>query len=71
MLYFQRAKALKKKKEDGNAAFKMKRYQEAYDLFTEALTIDPQNIMTNAKLHFNKATAATKVNSKLLYIKYC
>lgn len=42
----------------------MKHYQEAYDLFTEALTIDPQNVMTNAKLHFNKATAATKVSSK-------
>ncbi|KAI4490062.1 PREDICTED: dnaJ homolog subfamily C member 7 [Polistes canadensis] len=58
---YKRAKALKKKKEDGNAAFKMKRYQEAYNLFTEALTIDPQNIMTNAKLHFNKATAAIKL----------
>ncbi|KAK2575107.1 hypothetical protein KPH14_008833 [Odynerus spinipes] len=58
---YKKAKALKKKKEDGNAAFKMKRYQEAYDLFTEALTIDPQNVMANAKLHFNKAIAAVKL----------
>lgn len=52
---------MKKKKEDGNAAFKREEYQEAYNLYNEALTIDPHNIMTNAKLHFNKATVAFKV----------
>lgn len=52
---------MKKKKEEGNAAFKREQYQEAYNLYNEALTIDPHNIMTNAKLHFNKATAAAKV----------
>lgn len=56
---------MKKKKEEGNAAFKREQYQEAYNLYNEALTIDPHNIMTNAKLHFNKATAAAKV----LYLK--
>ncbi|XP_011686175.1 PREDICTED: dnaJ homolog subfamily C member 7 [Wasmannia auropunctata] len=58
---YKRAKLLKKKKEEGNAAFKRDQYQEAYDLYNEALTIDPHNIMTNAKLHFNKATAAAKL----------
>ncbi|XP_076624457.1 tetratricopeptide repeat protein 2 [Colletes latitarsis] len=58
---YKRAKNLKKKKNEGNAAYKMEQYQEAYKLYTEALTIDPQNIVTNAKLHFNKATVATKL----------
>ncbi|XP_012227173.1 dnaJ homolog subfamily C member 7 isoform X1 [Linepithema humile] len=58
---YKRAKCLKKKKEEGNAAFKREQYQEAYKLYNEALTIDPHNIMTNAKLHFNKATVAFKL----------
>ncbi|XP_033320302.1 dnaJ homolog subfamily C member 7 isoform X1 [Bombus vosnesenskii] len=59
---YKRAKNLKKKKEEGNAAYEMEQYLKAYQLYTEALTIDPQNIVTNAKLHFNKATVAAKLN---------
>ncbi|PNI33956.1 DNAJC7 isoform 6, partial [Pan troglodytes] len=44
------AKALKAKKEDGNKAFKEGNYKLAYELYTEALGIDPNNIKTNAKL---------------------
>lgn len=62
ILFFQRAKSLKQKKEKGNDAFKNARYTEAYDLYTEALTIDPQNGKTNAKLFFNKAMVSAKVN---------
>ncbi|XP_025161527.1 dnaJ homolog subfamily C member 7 isoform X2 [Harpegnathos saltator] len=58
---YKRARCLRKKKEEGNAAFKMRQYQEAYNIYNEALSIDPQNIMTNAKLHFNKATVAAKL----------
>ncbi|XP_058788832.1 dnaJ homolog subfamily C member 7 [Phymastichus coffea] len=58
---YKKAKLLKQKKEEGNAAFKAEKYQEAYNLYTEALLIDPNNIKTNAKLHFNKATAAAKL----------
>lgn len=61
---------MKKKKEEGNTAFKMEQYQEAYNLYNEALAIDPQNIMTNAKLHFNKATVAAKVLHYML-LKLC
>ena len=60
-LIFQRAKSLKLKKEEGNVAFKADRFEEAYNLYTEALLLDPHNGMTNAKLHFNKATVAAKV----------
>ncbi|XP_048269230.1 dnaJ homolog subfamily C member 7 isoform X2 [Bombus affinis] len=59
---YKRAKNLKKKKEEGNAAYEMEQYLKAYQLYTEALTIDPQNIVTNAKLHFNKAMVAAKLN---------
>uniref|UniRef100_A0AAR2JFH4 J domain-containing protein n=1 Tax=Pygocentrus nattereri TaxID=42514 RepID=A0AAR2JFH4_PYGNA len=54
------AKALKAKKEEGNNAFKDRDYDAAYQLYTEALTIDPNNIKTNAKLYCNRATAGAK-----------
>lgn len=59
----QNAKALKAKKEEGNQAFKNNNYEAAYQLYTEALTIDPNNIKTNAKLYCNRATAGAKVNA--------
>ncbi|KAH0516036.1 DnaJ-like protein subfamily C member 7 [Microtus ochrogaster] len=55
------AKALKAKKEDGNKAFKEGNYKLAYELYREALGIDPNNIKTNAKLYCNRGA----VNSKL------
>lgn len=58
---FQRAKALKQKKEVGNDAFKAGRLTEAYNLYTEALTIDPHNSMTNSKLYFNRATVSSRL----------
>lgn len=59
----QNAKALKAKKEEGNQAFKNSHYEAAYQLYTEALMIDPNNIKTNAKLYCNRATAGAKVKS--------
>jgi len=49
------------KKEEGNAAFKAGRNEEAYTLYTEALAIDPNNVFTNSKLYFNRATVCSKV----------
>ena len=57
----QNAKALKAKKEEGNKAFKECSYEAAYKLYTEALTIDPNNIKTNAKLFCNRGTVGAKV----------
>lgn len=57
----QNAKALKAKKEEGNKVFKEGNYEAAYDLYSEALTIDPNNIKTNAKLYCNRATVGSKV----------
>jgi DnaJ family protein C protein 7 len=55
------AKGLKAKKEDGNKAFKEGNYKLAYELYSEALGIDPNNVKTNAKLYCNRGM----VNSKL------
>lgn len=67
---FQKAKQLKTKKDEGNAAFKEDKLQEAYNLYTEALLIDPENDKTNAKLHYNKATVAAKVRKSIYNILY-
>ncbi|MGH0187930.1 UNVERIFIED_CONTAM: hypothetical protein FKN15_027204 [Acipenser sinensis] len=55
------AKALKSKKEEGNNAFKDGNYEAAYELYSEALTIDPNNIKTNAKLYCNRGTVGSKL----------
>ena len=59
---YQKAKQLKQKKEEGNVAFKSGQLEDAYTLYSEALQIDPLNKYTNAKLFFNRATVAAKVN---------
>ncbi|KAK0088967.1 hypothetical protein PV325_010012 [Microctonus aethiopoides] len=58
---YKRAKLLKQKKEDGNTAYKAGRYQESYNLYTEALAIDPRNKVANTKLHYNRALSAAKL----------
>lgn len=60
---WQRAKLLKTKKEEGNDAFKAGRYQEAHELYTATLIIDPNNKLTNAKVYFNRAVVLVKVFS--------
>lgn len=53
---YKRAKELKKKKEQGNDLYKNCKFQEAFQLYTEALAVDPLNKRANAKLFFNRAT---------------
>ncbi|XP_030195870.1 dnaJ homolog subfamily C member 7 [Gadus morhua] len=65
------AKALKAKKEEGNQAFKDCSYEAAYRLYTEALTIDPNNIKTNAKLYCNRGTAGVKLTKLDQAIEDC
>lgn len=69
-MLFQNAKALKAKKEEGNKAFKEGNFEAAYELYSEALTIDPNNIKTNAKLYCNRATVGSKVSDKRL-LTFC
>ena len=59
--FWQKCKLLKAKKEEGNETFKVGKFQEAYDLYTEALAVDPLNVNTNAKIYCNRATVSSKV----------
>ncbi|KAJ8019524.1 DnaJ-like subfamily C member 7 [Holothuria leucospilota] len=59
---YKKCKSMKQKKEDGNQAFKNGKFQEACDLYTEALEIDEHNVYTNAKLYCNRATVNSKLN---------
>ncbi|XP_066587513.1 dnaJ homolog subfamily C member 7 [Prorops nasuta] len=58
---YKKAKLLRNKKDEANIIFKAQKYQEAYNLYSQALDVDPQNRMTNAKLHYNKALTAAKL----------
>ena len=60
-VFFQRAKLLKQKKEEGNALFKASDWNGAFKTYSEALSIDPCNKFTNAKLHYNRAVVGAKV----------
>ena len=61
-LFYKKAKLLQSKKEAGNQAFKSGKWQEAYDLYTEALAVDILNKSMNATLYYNRATASSKLN---------
>lgn len=43
-------------------AFKAGQFQVAHDLYTETLSVDPLNKLTNAKVHFNRAVVLVKMN---------
>ena len=46
-----------------NAAFNKKKYQEAYDLYSSALLIDPTNMKYNSQLFYKRAQVLIKVDS--------
>ncbi|XP_026277240.1 dnaJ homolog subfamily C member 7 [Frankliniella occidentalis] len=68
---YKRARALVQTKESGNEAFKAGELQKAYDLYSQALLIDPLNTFTNAKLYFNRATVCSKMNKLQEAISDC
>lgn len=68
---YRKAKLLKMKKDDGNTAFKNGQLQEAYNIYSSALKIDENNIYTNAKLYFNRATVSSKINKLQQAIDDC
>lgn len=67
----KRSKQLTTEKEAGNAAFRAGRLQEAYDMYSKALAIDPLNISTNSKLFCNRATVSAKLNKLQQAIEDC
>ncbi|XP_015749913.1 PREDICTED: dnaJ homolog subfamily C member 7-like [Acropora digitifera] len=61
MQALKKAKRLQSKKQEGNESFSKGQYQKAYDIYTEALQIDPVNKATNAKLYYNRALVGSKL----------
>lgn len=60
--YLKLVRELDKQKEEGNARFKSGRYQEAVDIYSTALDIDPLNKGTNSKILQNRALCYSKVS---------
>jgi len=52
---------IRAKKDEGNALFKQEKYQEALDIYSEALVIDKFHARANAKLYCNRAACYSKV----------
>lgn len=59
--YLRMVQKLDKKKEEGNTLFKTGKHQEAYDIYTEALDIDPLNKGTNSKILQNRALCSMRL----------
>lgn len=60
----KKARAIESKKEAGNTAFKSNQLQEAFDAYTSALEMDPENSIMNAKLYSNRAAVLQKVKHR-------
>ncbi|KAK3083542.1 hypothetical protein FSP39_025158 [Pinctada imbricata] len=68
---YRKAKALTAKKEEGNQEFRSGNLNKAIEIYTEALSIDPNNKFTNSKLYFNRATVSSKLNKLEEAIEDC
>ncbi|KAG9062909.1 hypothetical protein KI688_004506 [Linnemannia hyalina] len=67
----KKAKNLEAQKTAGNDAFKAGKLQEAYDLYTAALALDPENESTNSKLYSNRATVLAKLGRHQEAVEDC
>ncbi|KAA8913063.1 hypothetical protein TRICI_003292 [Trichomonascus ciferrii] len=56
------SKEIEKARTEGNNAFKAGNLQQAKELYTKALELDPNNKGTNSKLFSNRATVNVKLN---------
>ncbi|CCX34376.1 Similar to DnaJ homolog subfamily C member 7 homolog; acc. no. Q9HGM9 [Pyronema omphalodes CBS 100304] len=60
-IFLKRAREIERKKGEGNEAFKKAQWTEAIELYGQALSVDPENKGTNAKIYQNRAVAYTKL----------
>ena len=60
--WLRKVQKIDKLKEEGNVAFKAGRLQEAIEIYSAALDVDPANKCTNSRLLHNRALAAVKVS---------
>lgn len=63
--YLRMVQKLDRMKEEGNAAYKGGRHQQAADVYSKALEVDPNNKGTNSKILQNRALASIKVHISL------
>lgn len=68
---YKRARLLKSKKDEGNEAFNGGNYEEAFNIYTSALEVDPGNNLANSKLYFNRATVCSKLNKLNQTVEDC
>ncbi|KAK8783768.1 hypothetical protein V5799_009867, partial [Amblyomma americanum] len=68
---YKRARLLKSKKDEGNEAFNGGKYEEAFNIYTSALEVDPRNNLANSKLYFNRATVCSKLNKLNQTVEDC
>lgn len=59
--YLRMVQKLARMKEEGNDFFKRGRYQQAVDVYSEALNVDPANKGTNSKIYYNRALCFSKL----------
>ncbi|KAM0720503.1 hypothetical protein Q7P37_004639 [Cladosporium fusiforme] len=69
--YLRMVQKLDRTKEEGNSHFKSGRYQEALDVYSSALEIDPTNKGTNSKILNNRAMCHTKLKQWDKVIEDC
>ena len=62
---------LNRAKDEGNAAFKARKYREAIELYTKGLAIDPTNKNINSRLYQNRAQAHTNLKEYQKAIDDC
>ncbi|KAL1434277.1 hypothetical protein MTO96_011911 [Rhipicephalus appendiculatus] len=68
---YKKARLLKSKKDEGNEAFNKGNFQEAFNIYTSALEVDPSNKLANSKLYFNRATVCSKINKLNQTVEDC
>ena len=69
--YLRMVQKLDRMKEEGNSHFKAGRYQQALDIYTSALEVDPLNKGTNSKILNNRAMCYSKLKQWDLAIQDC
>ncbi|KAK0839761.1 hypothetical protein LTR03_011039 [Friedmanniomyces endolithicus] len=69
--YLRMVQKLDRMKEEGNGHFKYGRYQQAVDVYTAALDVDPVNKGTNAKILNNRAMCHAKLKHWTLAREDC
>jgi len=68
---YKKAKQLLAQKQEGNNAIKENKIDDALRIYTSALTTDPLNGLTNAKIYFNRSIAYAKLKKLPEAIEDC